>query len=66
MLFGDFIFRKNKCLKKKVKVEETDYKYDDVRMNFQSDYDRTNPVTKDKALEDWVKYIESKKKNVNC
>jgi hypothetical protein len=34
--------------------DEKDILYNDVKENFWTDYDRTNPLTRDKAMWDWV------------
>jgi hypothetical protein len=57
MLFGELLFRKSKCNRKQ-KIRQN-YIYNEEKVNFQTDYDRINPVTRDRALDNWVKFIES-------
>ena len=38
--------------------ETTSKTYDEIKYEFVFDYDRENPVTEKKALEDWYKEIE--------
>lgn len=38
--------------------------YDEAEVNFDTDYDRENPVTKVKALKKWKELAEKRKKPV--
>lgn len=40
----------------KVEEESTQVTYDVAYVNFWDDYDRRNPVTQDKAIEEWMEY----------
>lgn len=40
----------------KVEEESTQVTYDVAYVNFWDDYDRRNPITQDKAIEEWMEY----------
>ena len=56
ILFGDSVSKSLIKIKITSKHIQT---YEKARIHFQSDYDRTNPITRDKAMTDWVQFKES-------
>ena len=51
--------------KHKIQSESPDYtkEYNIARVQFTFEYDRLNPITQKKAVEDWVKFIEKKNRD---